>query len=167
MAWTSIEQTGVGNSGYGVYYDHALNDQDKSLIITSDLGAEYVLRPRFIEIMFTTGTNAAARVITMIHSHDDGSGAVAIHTMILDNAAHPLDGETKRIFLSSAARNTSEAEFGAAAALDKQHVHSLMPFMLMAGDTLRFVSVGGHVDETDDMLITIHADILPLKQRGY
>lgn len=152
MAWTKHEPSRPGNLSHAVYSEIVDNDFDKTLTITSDLGAAYVIRPNFIEIFYTAVAIAATRVLQIVVTRD----GLDIFTMTLDSATHPQTGEVKRVYLWPTYGGAGEAELASSSG---QHGHILPPLVLGQGDAIRIHSLTGG-QAADDMHLFIHAQVL-------
>ena len=150
MAWTKAEQASPANVRPAVYSEVVVNDQDKTLDITADLGPKYVIRPRFIEVLYVAAATAGVRLLTLTMIR----GGVDVMTMAFDVPAQPDNGETKRVFLFPD-RNTVETEIGATGV----HLHTMPAVVLGQGDSLRVHAAAGS-NAADDMTIHLHADVL-------
>lgn len=150
MAWTKAEQAPPANVRPAVYSEVVANDQDKTLDVTADLGALYVIRPRFIEILYVAAATVGVRLLTLTMTR----GGVDVMTMAFDVDAQPDNGETKRIFLIPN-RDTIETEISTTGV----HLHTMPAIVLGQGDSLRFHAAAGS-NAADDMTIHLHADVL-------
>ncbi len=150
MAWTKAEQLSPANVSIGVYSEVVANVQDKTLVVTADLGAKHVIRPTLIEVLFAATASLGTRVleVTMIRA------SVVVMTLVLGADTHPITAETKRVFLQPL-KNTPEHEVGST----DVHFHSLPPIILGQGDSLR-IRDSAAVDALDDLTIHVHAEIL-------
>ena len=154
MAWTTFDATSW--SDYAVYEEKATGSgtQTKTFQVSVDAGANQAIRPRFIELNYAAVTGGVARAITVTHIR----GGDTFHTMLLDDACEIAPTHTRRIFFHTG-RNTPDNQFSTSVATVFDHMHTLMPMVLLPGDALRFTTANSA--STDTMMIYIHADVLP------
>lgn len=150
MAWTTVKQTRPANTRHEVYSEVVANDQDKTFTVATDGGANYVIRPRFIEIVYAAAATAGLRTLTLTMTR----ATVDVMTLLLNTDAQPDNAETKRIFLVP---GRDAIENNPAGALDT-HLHTMPRIVLGQGDSLNFAPASGG-NAADDMTIHIHAEV--------
>ncbi len=154
MAWTKAEQSRPANTGI-VVLSEVTAGFDKTLTVTSDLGAFWVIRPRFIEIFYTAFAAAGIRALEMRMAR----GGVDVYTMVHDQDTHPDNAEVIRIHLVP---ELSVIEASVQGATDN-HEHTMAPIILGQGDSLRILATANG-NGGDAMHLFVHADILSKPQ---
>lgn len=152
MAWTVAKQTRPASTRYAVYSEVAVDDSDKTFTVATDAGLNFVLRPHFIEILYTATAIVGTRTLKMIMSN----GGVDVMTMLFDTNTDPVASDTKRILLYP---ERSDIEVSVTTDV---HVHTMMPIVLGQGDSLRIFDAAA-IDVTppaDLLVIHMHVEVL-------
>jgi hypothetical protein len=152
MTWEKHEPESSGgqNVNYAVYSETVVDSHDKTLDIDAGLGSLYVLKPTFIEIIYTAFNGGLARDLELIIARD----GIDVHTLRLDKSASPKVGMLTRIYLARG-RDVVVTEIKDG---DPTFVHTMAPFVLSSGDVMRIHSPNGMAQ--DQMSLFFHCETL-------
>ncbi len=152
MTWEKHEPevNGGQNVKYAVYSETAAGSHDKTLDISVDLGKLYVIKPTFIEIIYTAFNGGIARDLELVITRD----GVDVHTLRLDKSVAPKIGMLTRIYLvRGRALVATEIKDG-----DPTFIHVMAPFVLSSGDAMRIHALNGMAQ--DEMNLILHCEAL-------